>query len=84
MESAQQNIPPGTEVRVVSAALLAHLQAQGLQLQTIKMEGMQEGQQVQMVANSQQGTPIKASFAPMQPHVINLQNLQGMPQQFIQ
>ncbi|KAJ6648942.1 hypothetical protein Bhyg_04174, partial [Pseudolycoriella hygida] len=53
-------------------------------LQTIKMEGMQEGQQVQMVANSQQGTPIKASFAPMQPHVINLQNLQGMPQQFIQ
>lgn len=32
MESAQQNIPPGSEVRVVSASVIAHLQAQGLQV----------------------------------------------------
>lgn len=36
MESAQQNIPPGSEVRVVSASVIAHLQAQGLQVRAIK------------------------------------------------
>lgn len=36
MESSQQNIPPGSEVRVVSASVIAHLQAQGLQVRSFK------------------------------------------------
>lgn len=36
MESTQQNIPPGSEVRVVSASVIAHLQAQGLQVRSFQ------------------------------------------------
>lgn len=86
-QQVQQQQQSQQQPQIITLSNLSNLQQNFLpqQLQAIKMEGMQEGQQVQMVqANSQQGTPIKASFAQMQPHVINLQNLQGMPQQFIQ
>ncbi|KXJ74028.1 hypothetical protein RP20_CCG014229 [Aedes albopictus] len=86
MDGSQGNLAPGQEIRVVSASVVAQLQAQGLQhqLNTITTA---DGTPVQVssATTTPVGTPVK-TFVTSPPQIQQPQilNLQGLPQQFLQ
>uniref|UniRef100_A0A182PG10 C2H2-type domain-containing protein n=1 Tax=Anopheles epiroticus TaxID=199890 RepID=A0A182PG10_9DIPT len=79
MDTGQGALAPGQEIRIVSASVVAHLQAQGLQ-QAAAVAQQQQQQQQQLHA-AQLQAQIQQVSAQGQPQVITLQQLQNfLPQ----